>query len=192
MIGYLHGTVLDSCLNPTIIVCHGIGYEVHISERQSSHIKGGNEVKLFIKQIVRDNAIELFGFLDMAEKNIFNLLCKVPKIGPRTAMSVLNVYTSDQIIGAIVHADSAMLTRVPGIGKKTAERVLVELRDLAADFTLAQVNVSTEANVVHDAIEALIALGYNRAQADSDVRQAVQSLPEAGVDTIIRKVLQGV
>jgi len=168
MIAHLRGTLLAKHPNQAIVETHGVGYDVAITVPTFSEMPAaGSEVALHIHTHVREDALSLYGFLRLEEKRLFEKLLTVSGIGPRLAITILSGMPAKEMIGAIRGGDVARLTRIPGIGKKTAERMVLELRDklpaAAGPIAVAAVQVSP---VEEDVISALVNLGYQRAAAE--------------------------
>lgn len=174
MIYSLQGILLKKTSQFAVIDCHGVAFKVFISERtraQLSHI--GEEVKIFTFLSVKENALDFFGFLDESSLRFFELLCMVNGVGPRTALAVMDVDSVDRITAAILGKRPDLLLRAPGIGKKTAERIVLELQSkLEMEGTGSITGRMTLEVEVED---ALMGLGYSR----HDARQAVQSVKKA-------------
>lgn len=167
MIAHLRGTLLSKHPNQAIVETHGVGYDVTISVPTFSDLPAaGAEVALHIHTHVREDALSLYGFLRLAEKHLFEKLLTVSGIGPKLAITILSGMPADEMVGAIRGSDVARLTRIPGIGKKTAERMVLELRDkLPAPTGATDVIVATTSPVEEDVLSALMNLGYQRPAA---------------------------
>ncbi len=149
--------------NQAIVETHGVGYDVVISVPTFSEMPAaGAEVSLHIHTHVREDALSLYGFLRLAEKHLFEKLLTVSGIGPKLAITILSGMPADEMIGAIRGGDLARLTRIPGIGKKTAERMVLELRDKLPAVTASETSVAAASPVEEDVISALVNLGYQR------------------------------
>lgn len=176
MIAHLRGLLLTKSPNQIIVECSGVGYDVAISVATFSALPSEQvQVALHIYTNVREDQIALFGFAEIQEKRLFEKLLTISGIGPKLAITVLSGIASDRLILAIRSADHATLTRIPGIGKKTAERVVLELKDKLEDLA---VPVAGETTTHHgpageDAISALVNLGYQRAIAQKAVEAAL-------------------
>src|SRR5208283_402973 len=169
MIAHLRGTLLAKRPNQAIVETHGVGYDVAISVPTFTEMPAaGAEVALHIHTHVREDALSLYGFLLLAEKQLFEKLLTVSGIGPKLAITILSGMPADEMVTAIRGGDLARLTRIPGIGKKTAERMVLELRDKLPTVTGAGAEeVSAAATPVEeDVISALVNLGYQRATAE--------------------------
>jgi Holliday junction DNA helicase RuvA len=193
MIAFLKGQYVRKTPSFVHIDGQGVGYEVQISLNTYSRIQDQDEGILQTHLIVREDAHLLFGFFDLAEKEIFLHLIGVSGIGANTARVMLSYMKPDELIRAIVQGNVKLLEGIKGIGKKTAERILVELRDkLAKQPVDSSVNISTwKGNTLQsDALNALIALGINRQAADGAIQKVLEKDPGASVELLIKKALQ--
>jgi Holliday junction DNA helicase RuvA len=191
MIAHLRGRLISKHPNQAIVEAAGVGYDVTISVPTFSDLPGiGSEVALHIHTHVREDAIALFGFLRVEEKHLFEKLITVSGIGPKLAITILSGMPTADMVGAIRANDYPRLTRIPGVGKKTAERMCVELRDKLDGFGEAQ-PVKTTSAVEEDVISALTNLGYQRALAERAVERAVASAGRENFDAIFRGALGG-
>jgi Holliday junction DNA helicase RuvA len=191
MIAHLRGTLLAKRPNQAIVETHGVGYDVAISVPTFSEMPAaGAEVALHIHTHVREDALSLYGFLRLGEKQLFEKLLIVSGIGPKLAITILSGMPADEMIGAIRGGDLARLTRIPGIGKKTAERMVLELRDkLSATTEAAGSNIQSATPVEEDVISALVNLGYQRAAADKAMLAARGSGGSQNFDILFREAL---
>jgi len=176
MIAHLRGLLLTKSPNQIIVECAGVGYEVAISVTTFSALPGeGAQVALHIYTNVREDQIALFGFAEIEEKRLFEKLLTISGIGPKLAITVLSGISAERLVTAIRGGDHATLTRVPGIGKKTAERVVLELKDKLEDMAVpvAAGSVTHHGPAGDDAISALVNLGYQRPVAQKAVEAAL-------------------
>lgn len=187
MIAHLRGRLFSKSPSQAIIECAGVGYDVAISVNSFTQLpEEGREVELHINTQVREDAIALFGFLDRDEKRLFEKLITVSGIGPTLAIKVLSGIQSPMLVAAIKGQDHATLTKIPGIGKKTAERVVVELKDKLDDMISAA--PTDGAAPFHagpmgdDVLSALTNLGYQRNIAQKAVQTALETNPELRTD----------
>lgn len=196
MIAHLRGRLLSKTPNQAIVDCNGVGYDVTISVATFSELPSeGSEAKLFIHTHVREDQIALFGFADTKEKKLFEKLLTISGIGPKLAITVLSGISSERLVTAIRGSDHATLTRIPGIGKKTAERVVLELKDKLDDLA-----VPTAASGPHhgpagdDALSALVNLGYPRPVAQKAIETAIEKNPSAAEDfeTLFRAAMAAI
>jgi Holliday junction DNA helicase RuvA len=193
MIAFLKGHFIKKTPSFIHVDVHGVGYEIQISLNTYSKIQDLEEGLLQTHLIVREDAHILYGFFDKIEKDLFIELISVSGIGPNTARVMLSYMKPDEISRAIVQGNSRVLEGIKGIGKKTAERVIVELRDkLAKQPVENELNISLQASnsLQADALNALIALGINRNAADQAINKILKDDPSAGVEALIKKALQ--
>src|SRR5580658_6069720 len=176
MIAHLRGVLLVKSPNRAILECAGVGYEVAISVATFSALPAeGAETKLHIYTRVAEDALALFGFAEIAEKRLFERLLTISGIGPKLAITVLSGIDSARLVTAIRGGDHAALVRIPGIGKKTAERVVLELKDKLDDLATAPVETTPSfGSVGEDALSALVNLGYPRPVAQKAIETAIQ------------------
>lgn len=189
MIGRIAGMLLEKNPPDILVDVGGVGYEILVPMSTFYDLPDiGKPVVLLTHFIVREDAQLLYGFLTQAERSTFRLLIKISGIGPRTALSVLSGLSVQTLAQAISVQDAAMLTRVPGIGKKTAERLVLELKGkLGADLG-PQSSAASEGSAKADIVAALIGLGYSEREADLSAKK----LPaDVDVSTGIRLALQG-
>jgi len=174
MIAHIRGTLLVKHPNQAIVETGGVGYDVTISVPTFSELPAaGAEVALHIHTHVREDALALYGFLRLAEKQLFEKLLTVSGIGPKLAITILSGMPADEMVGAIRGGDVARLTRIPGIGKKTAERMALELRDkLPPVGAAAEVSVPQATPMEEDVISALVNLGYQRGASEKALQAA--------------------
>lgn len=171
MFYHLDGKVAELGQGMAVIDCNGVGYLVNTSLTTQSRLKVGEKSKLYISESVREDAFELFGFATKSEKRSFDLLIGVSGVGPKAALSILSAYTPEALAMAILSGDEKALTVAPGIGKKIAQRVILELKDKLAkesgDFELPMKSgapVAVGDGKLSDAAAALAVLGYGPAE----------------------------
>ena len=185
MIAHLRGTLLTKHPNQAIVECAGVGYDIAISVATFSALPPeGREVKLHIYTKVAEDQLALFGFSALEEKRLFERLLTITGIGPKLAITVLSGIDSARLVTAIRSGDHAQLVKIPGIGKKTAERVVLELKDKLDDLATApafptQVSLGGHAD---DALSALVNLGYARPIAQKAVETALARDPATRED----------
>ncbi len=170
MIAQLKGKIEYLKNNYAVVDVGGVGYKVFLSAYTFGKVAGTGEVSFFIHTYVREDTLALYGFLTMEELEMFELLISISGIGPKAGMGILSIATPKTIKTAILNEDSSILTKVSGIGKKTAERVILELQNKVADISTGE---KEEATVDVDAIEALIMMGYSNTEA----RDALKAIP---------------
>lgn len=184
MISFLHGTVAAKTATSAIIEVAGIGYEVAMSGRGLSRLgQAGDSVQILTHLQVRDDALVLYGFSSQAEKEVFSKLTSVSSVGPKVALSVLSTYDPEEVIAAIVAQDLAAIQRVPGVGKKMASRIVLELKDsFAASDQGALPGVSaTSANAKKGAAEALLSMGFTSEETELALKGAPANEDETGL-----------
>lgn len=176
MISRLSGIVLEKNPPSVVVDVHGVGYEAQVSMQTFYTLPAiGEEVQLYTQLVVREDAHLLFGFSSKEERETFQALVKVSGIGAKIALGILSALTSDELASAVANEDIKRLTAAPGIGKKTAERMVLELRGKLVSSTQPDGAIAIAENSQHDdIIHTLIALGYN----DKEARQACKNLPE--------------
>lgn len=191
MIARLSGKVIDKLADRIVLDVNGVGYEVFMPATSLARIgPAGSSLVVHTVTHVREDALLLFGFLAFDEKHLFETLTGVSGVGPKLALAVLSGLTPAALRGAVARRDLAALTAVSGIGRKTAERLLVELRDRVGDGAPGELDTSGEATPFQDAVTALITLGYARPQAVSAVRDAAGELaPDAAPEQLVRRAL---
>jgi len=189
MIAQLNGRLIEK--NPTslIIDCGGVGYEVKISLNTFSAIGSNESVKIYTKFIVREDAQLLYGFAETLEREMFNHLISVSGIGPNTAMIMLSSMVPEEIAAAIQTDDIKKIQSVKGIGAKTAERVIVDLRSKMLKMTFSAENIFTSNNTNHfDALTALVSLGFDKKSAEKAIDKV--STGEESVEELIKEALK--
>ena len=191
MIAHLRGTLLAKHPNQAIVETHGVGYDVAISVPTFTDLPAaGAEVSLHIHTHVREDALSLYGFLRPGEKQLFEKLLTVSGIGPTLAIKILSGMAADEMVGAIRGGDLARLTRIPGIGKKTAERMVLELRDkLAPAAGGSEALAGAVSPIEDDVISALVNLGYQRAAAERALVAARGGKGPQSFDALFREAL---
>ena len=174
MIAHLRGKLIFKQPGQAIVEAAGVGYDVTISVPTFTSLPSvGNETALHIHTQVSEDQIALFGFLDTVEKRLFERLITVSGVGPKLAIKILSGLSSDRTVQAIRSQDHAQLVRIPGVGKKLAERLVVELKDKLDDFAVAPAQTAVRGGAVDDVLSALVNLGYQRPAAEKAVEQAI-------------------
>ena len=185
MIAHLRGQILYKIPNYVVIDCGGVGYELAISVTTYTELgEVGAEARLHVHTHVREDALQLFGFHEVTEKRLFEKLLTISGIGPKLAITVLSGISAERLVGAIRGGDHATLTRIPGIGKKTAERVVLELKDKLDDlagFVAGEGSATPSLGAMaDDVLSALVNLGYPRPIAQKAVETAAKDAAVAG------------
>lgn len=194
MIASLRGRLTESGPGACVVEAGGVGYLVQVSSHTAAALPPrGEEVSLRTRQIVREDSLQLFGFLDAGELRLFDLLIGVSGIGPRLAIAVLSGLPAARLAAAIRDGHVAALVAIPGIGRKTAERLVVELRDRMGDVAAAPEPEAAGARPVggafDDAVAALATLGYTRAQAQQAVRAVTTDGGDDDTERLVRRAL---
>lgn len=194
MIAYLKGKFTSKNPSNIIIDVNGVGYEVHISLNTYSSVLSLEEGLLFTHLLIKEDAHLLYGFADVKEKDIFLALLGVSGIGANTARLILSYMKPEEIVAAIVRGDSRSLEKIKGIGKKTAERAILELKDKIGKQSTANISVTVAqgSNIKTDAIEALLALGIHRSMAEQAVTKSLNAEPEIQLEALIKKALKNI
>ncbi len=196
MISHLHGTLLEKHPNQVVVDVHGVGYEVTIPvSAYSSLPETGAEIRLHIHTHVREDALALFGFLSASDKALFEKLIGVSGIGPKLAVTALSGMAAPELAGAIRNGAIEQLVRIPGVGKKTAERMILELRD---KLDLTGIPARTDAAapksaftpVEEDVLSALMNFGAARAAAEAAVSKARSTTEPNDFDALFRRALK--
>ncbi len=195
MIAFLRGRVLDKHPNRIIIDVNGVGYDVHVPLSTYYDIgEAGADVSLRVHTHVREDALQLYGFLTPLEQLVFERLIGISGIGPKLAVAVLSGIDSRELVTAVQRADIARLTRIPGVGKKTAERIVLELKDRLADVSVpveaGGTGPSTGDRLRHDLLSALQNLGYHRPLAEKAVDATWKSDGGATFEDALKSALR--
>lgn len=191
MITQIRGRLVEK--NPTYVVvdCNGVGYLLHISLNTFSLLPENENIVLYTHLSIREDAHTLFGFINKTEREIFRLLVSVSGVGPSTARTMLSSMTSEEIQQAIASEDVKLIQSVKGIGVKTAQRVIVDLKDkILKTFDLDEVSVKQNNTNKEEALSALEVLGFARKQADKVVNNILKVTPEATVEELIKQALK--
>ncbi len=180
MIAHVYGVVVEKFNSTVIVDVNGVGYEVQVARGDFDASMLGEQIKLHTYHHIREQSQELFGFSSLAAKKMFELLITVQGVGPKAALSILSLGDSEQVRNAIANSDSDYITKASGVGKRIAERVVVDLSDkvgLAVQITRNSSNINQPIN--DEALEALIALGYSLADASRALESVPIDLPTA-------------
>ena len=190
MITQLHGRLIEK--NPTYVVidCHGVGYEVNISLHTYGQIGSDENIRLHTHLQIREDANTLYGFYQPMERSIFRLLISISGIGANIARTMLSSMSPLEIQQAIIHEDLATIKAVKGIGLKTAQRVLIELKDKIQNVTgMYEIPALKSNTIKEETLSALEVLGYPRRQAEKVIDNIIQSAPESSVEELIKQAL---
>ena len=195
MIEYLRGEIAELTPATAIIECCGVGYETNITLNTYSALQGKKEAKLYIYEVIREDAHQLFGFSNRQERELFLLLISVSGIGGNTARTILSAFTIGELCEAIATGNEAAIKSVKGIGLKTAQRVIVDLKDkikgIGGDISGTTVAAATVNNdVIDGAVSALVMLGFPTAATNKVVQAIVKSEPQATIEQVIKLALK--
>jgi holliday junction DNA helicase RuvA len=189
MIAHLRGRVLEKHPTRVIVETAGVGYELHVPLSSFSAIgEPGSEVALRVHTHVREDAIQLFGFATPLELSLFDRLVAVSGIGPRLALALLSGIAPVELVQAVATGDVARLVSIPGIGKKTAERIVLELKDKLVGVMPSATSAADGTRA--DLVSALVNLGYHRPAAETAVDHALKSAPAGGFEQALRSALR--
>ena len=194
MIYSLRGLVQE--LTPTfaVVEVNGIGYYVSVSLQTSQYLKLNSEVFLFIQQIIREDAHLLFGFYSKEEKEMFNLLISVNGVGPVSALILLSSLSLSEAANAILSRNSAVIQKVKGIGVKTAERIIIDLRDKVGGFGISEEKLSNFVNnkIKNEALSALEVLGISRKVSEKIADRILKHNPEVSIEELVKEILKNI
>jgi holliday junction DNA helicase RuvA len=189
MIAHLNGRLIEKTPTHIIVECGGVGYFVKISLNTFSNLGNDESIKIFTQLQVREDAHTLYGFHSLAEREMFNHLVSVSGIGANTGILMLSAMTSDEIAAAIINEDVPLIQSIKGIGAKTAQRVIIDLKDKVAksEFMTENIVVSNNTNQ-NDALTALLALGFDKKRAEKAVHKVLSD--DQSVEEIIKEALK--
>lgn len=191
----LEGIITEIDINQAVVECGGIGFLVYVSANTIASLKLGSKQKLYITEAIGESNFDLYGFAGKTEKRCFDMLISVSGVGPKAALSVLSSNTPETLTTAIINNDEKYLCMAPGIGKKTAQRIILELKDKVAKLDLPSVvgdivmpAATPDRKAVNDAVSALAVLGFS----NSEIRSALSGVDTSGMSTeqIIKLVLR--
>lgn len=203
MIGRLRGTLLEKIAPEVLIECGGIGYEVTMPMTSIYALPEINEqAVIYTHFVVREDAQLLYGFANKIERRLFRLVIKVNGVGPKLGLAILSSMSADQFVSCVAHDDLTSIVKIPGVGKKTAERLLIDMRDRLKDWQVTTTTATTSdslpielhhektfvSNAKGDATNALVSLGYSQQQADKAVRSVFKA--ELTSEDLIRDALK--
>ncbi len=195
MIAYLKGLLTEKQPTYVFIECAGVGYDVMIPLSTYDKLPPiGNEVKLLIHYSFNEtDGVRLFGFINKTDRDLFRKLISISKIGPKTGLSILSTLHADDLISAINRGDVKLISTCPGIGKKSAERLIIELKDKVSSFIsegYSQIDSSLSSNILQDAEDALLALGYKQADITKVIRKLISNRNFQTSEEIVKTVIK--
>lgn len=191
MIAHIQGKLVEKSPTEVVIDCNGVGYDINISLHTFGLLPDGDSVKLYTHLQIKEDGHTLYGFAQRTERDIFRLLISVSGIGPGIARTMLSSMDPTQIMQALAHGDVATIQRIKGIGAKTAQRAILDLRDKVLKLNADDYILGGHSNTNRDeALSALEVLGFNRKLAERVVDKIVKDQPEANVEAIIKLSLK--
>ena len=179
MIAHIKGQVAEKFLNSVIVDVNGVGYEIALTTLDFENINLGDEIKFYTYHSIRENSEELYGFSSLAAKKLFELLISVQGIGPKAAIAILSLAHPEEVRNAIANADAAFVSKASGVGKKSAERVIVDLRDkvgIPSRYGATEIVSTPGKNEPDEALDALIALGFPLKEATAALEKVDKTL----------------
>jgi Holliday junction DNA helicase RuvA len=188
MIGFLKGKIISSKPTKILLDVNGVGYLVNISINTFEKINDKEIISLFIFTSVKEDSITLFGFFSESEKEMFELLISVNGIGPKLALNILSGIQVDELKNSIQNGDVSRIIAIPGIGRKTAERLVLELRT-KVDHIVEEGGVEIPFSIKNESIAALTTLGYNQKIAEKAVRDVLSEDANISIEELIKKAL---
>ena len=190
MIASLSGTLAHKGLDRVVVDVQGVGYLVFVSLQTLGDLPAeGNPVSLLCHTHVREEALQLFGFSQQREREVFESLTSVSGVGPKLAVTILSGMPVSDLVAAIASADHKRLQKIPGVGKKTAERLVVELKERFAEMGTREAAAETGGHAFDHLVDALVGLGYKRAQAERSVERVSKGSTTARPEELLRRAL---
>lgn len=188
MIALINGQITSKGRDFVVVLVYGVGYQIYVTDATLNKLREGDDVMLHTSLVVREDSLTLYGFQTAPEKNIFEVVTTVSGVGPRLGLAILSTMSTDNLASAIASERDDLLTRVPGIGKKTAKKIILELKDkfLSRD-TMPDAVFEDDVNA--EVIDALIVLGFSVVEAQKAVQSLPPDAPES-IDERIRLALQ--
>ncbi len=195
MFDYIYGNVVHKAPTAITIETNGIGYKIHIPLSTFERIPDKEKIKIFTKLSIREDELKIYGFSSIEERDLFNLLLSVNGVGPNMALTILSGSSVSQFKTFITRNDLKSLQRIKGIGKKTAERIILELKETIKVISpeAASTAETKKISIMSDAIMAMISLGYTRSEAENAVNSASENFDDSeGVEVLIKEALSRV
>lgn len=192
MIAHINGRLVEKTPTYVVIECNGVGYQLNISLNTYSQIPEGEACKLLTQFVVREDAQLLYGFSSMAEKRLFQLLISVSGVGAATALMVLSAGDPTEIQEAILSGNAAWFKTVKGIGPKSAQRIIIDLKDKVAKENIdLEISSPQDNTVKEEALSALVMLGFSKNQAENALKKLLKSKSDYSVEELIKYALKG-
>lgn len=192
MIGYIKGALLQTWKNSCLILTNsGLGYNIALCAHTFAMLPAqGEDVEFYISQVIREDSHDLYGFSTFEERQTFDVLIGISKVGSRTALAILSLYRPDELWRIAQDADIRSLTRVPGIGQKTAQHILLELKYKLAKISTQPSETKIKTSTFTDVIEAMANLGYDEEECGQEIRNIIEKEPDIDVGSAIRLTLK--
>ena len=192
MIAHINGRLVEKSPTHVVIECNGVGYKLNISLNTYSNIGESESCKLFTEFIVREDAQLLYGFKDVSERRLFQLLISVSGVGPATALLVLSSADAEEIQQAILSGNAAWFKGVKGIGPKSAQRIIIDLKDKISKENISSDNsIGLNNTVKEESLSALVNLGFNKNLAEKMIQKILIANPSSEVEDVIKQALKG-
>ena len=191
MITHIRGRLVEKHPDHVVVECNGLGYFLVISLQTFSNIPDREDIHLFTHQVIREDAHTLYGFYSKTEREIFKLLLSVSGVGPSTAITMLSSMETDEIQEAIAREDVSKIQSVKGIGLKTAQRVIVDLRDkILKSYEISEELQTPNNTIRNEALSALEVLGFNKKKVEKTIQVILQESPDISLEDLIKKALK--
>jgi len=192
MISHINGRLVEKSPTYVVIECSGVGYKLNISLNTYSKLEDSEGCKLFAEFIVREDAQILYGFKEISERRLFQLLISVSGVGPATALLVLSSADAEEIQQAILSGNAAWFKGVKGIGPKSAQRIIIDLKDKVSKENISSDNSLGLNNTIREeSLSALVNLGFNKNLAEKMIQKILIAQPDAAVEDVIKQALKG-
>jgi len=192
MISHINGRLVEKSPTYVVIECSGVGYKLNISLNTYSNLGEDENCKLFTEFIVREDAQLLYGFKDVSERRLFQLLISVSGVGPATALLVLSSADAEEIQQAILSGNAGWFKGVKGIGPKSAQRIIIDLKDKVSKENISSDNsIGLNNTLKEESLSALVNLGFNKNSAEKMIQKIITSNPSAAVEDVIKQALKG-
>ena len=191
MIDYIKGDIVELSPAHAVLEAGGIGYHINIALSTYSELNGKNNTKLYVYEAIREDAHVLFGFLTKEERSLFLLLISVSGVGANTARMILSSIMANELQNAIITGNVSILKSIKGIGAKTAERIIVDLKDKVSKVEFSAQGTSTANTAIsEEAVAALVMLGFTQAMAQKAVKKVMESDPQQKIEQIVKQALK--
>ena len=191
MITHIRGRLVEKHPDHVVVECNGLGYFLVVSLQTFSNLPDREDIHLFTHQVIREDAHTLYGFYSKTEREIFKLLLSVSGVGPSTAITMLSSMETEEIQEAIAREDVAKIQSVKGIGLKTAQRVIVDLRDkILKSYEISEELQTPNNTIRNEALSALEVLGFNKKKVEKTIQVILQEAPDTSLEDLIKKALK--